>query len=144
MKFVADLLESKGRDVWSTPPTATVYEALEVMADKNIGALVVLHDDELVGIVSERDYARRVALLGRRSRDTPVGDVMTDAVATVSESTSAQECMELMTRERVRHLPVVQEGRLVGVISIGDVVFSMISEQEDMIQQLEGYIQGKV
>jgi CBS domain-containing protein len=144
MKFVADLLANKGRDVWSVPPTATVYEALGVMADKNIGALLVLNGDELAGIISERDYARRVALQGRRSRDTPVGDIMTRVVATVSESHSVQDCMELMTRERVRHLPVIQHGRLAGVISIGDVVFSMISEQKDLINQLESYIQGKV
>ncbi len=144
MKFVADLLNTKGRDVWSVAPVTTVYEALEVMAEKNVGALVVVDDDKLVGIFSERDYARRLALQGKRSRETPVSEIMTRVIATVTRSHSVKDCMDVMTNQRVRHLPVLEDEKLVGVVSIGDVVFSIMSDQDTMIHQLENYIQGKV
>lgn len=145
IQFVHDILDDKGREVWSVVPRTTVYEALELMADKNIGALVVLDDDDgIIGIFSERDYARRLALEGRRSRETAVADVMTEVVATVSSSHSMKDCMMLMTNQRVRHLPVVENDRLVGLVSIGDVVKSIMSTQEQMIQQLEAYIAGRV
>jgi CBS domain-containing protein len=144
IQFVHDVLDHKGRDVWTVAPHTTVYEAHELMADKNIGALVVLADDGIVGIFSERDYARRLALEGKRSRDTPVREVMTEVVATVSSSHSMKDCMGLMTNQRVRHLPVVENGRLVGLVSIGDVVKSIMFTQDQMIQQLEAYIAGRV
>ena len=144
MKFVADLLNTKGRDVWSVAPVTTVYEALEVMAEKNVGALVVVDDDKLVGIFSERDYARRLALQGKRSRETPVSEIMTRVIATVTRSHSVKDCMEVMTNQHVRHLPVLEDQKLVGVVSIGDIVFSIMSDQDTMIHQLENYIQGKV
>jgi CBS domain-containing protein len=134
----------KGREVWSVAPNTSVYQALEVMAAKNIGALVVLDEDRLIGIVSERDYARRLALEGKRSRETPVQEIMTEVVATVSPSHSMKDCMEVMTAERVRHLPVIEGDELVGLVSIGDVVKSIMSYQESMIQQLEAYITGRV
>lgn len=144
MRFVADLLSTKGSDVWSVAPVTTVYEALEIMAEKNVGALVVLDGDRLVGIFSERDYARRLALQGKRSRETPVSEIMTQVIATVTRSHSVNHCMEVMTNQRVRHLPVLEDDKLVGVVSIGDVVFSVMSDQDTMIHQLEDYIQGKV
>lgn len=134
----------KGSEVWSVRPGTSVYEALEVMAAKNIGALVILDEDKLIGIISERDYARGLALKGKRSRETPVQEVMTRVVATVSPSHSMKDCMEVMTVERVRHLPVMDSGELVGLVSIGDVVKSIMSYQEAMIQQLEAYITGRV
>ncbi len=144
MKFVADLLNTKGRDVWSVAPVTTVYAALEIMAEKNVGALVVVDDDKLVGIFSERDYARRLALQGKRSRETPVSEIMTRVIATVTRSHSVKDCMEVMTNQRVRHLPVLEDEKLIGVVSIGDVVFSIMSDQDTMIHQLENYIQGKM
>ncbi len=144
MRFVADLLDTKGCDIWSVAPVNTVYEALEAMAEKDVGALLVVDDGKLVGILSERDYARRLALSGKRSRDTPVSDIMTKVVATVTRSHSVTHCMEVMTDRRIRHLPVLENEKLVGVVSIGDVVFSVMSEQNTMIGQLEDYIQGKV
>ena len=144
MKFVTDLLNTKGSDVWSVAPVTTVYAALEIMAEKNVGALVVVDDDKLVGIFSERDYARRLALQGKRSRETPVSEIMTRVIATVTRSHSVKDCMEVMTNQRVRHLPVLEDEKLVGVVSIGDVVFSIMSDQDTMIHHLENYIQGKM
>jgi len=144
MQYVHDVLDHKGSDVWTVDPTTSVYEALEVMADKNIGALVVVEEGRLIGIFSERDYARRLALEGKRSRETPVKEIMTEVVATVSTSHSMKDCMEFMTNSRVRHLPVVENGELIGLVSIGDVVKSIMSYQEHMIQQLEAYITGRV
>ena len=144
MRYVHDVLDDKGSDVWTIAPDASVYEALELMADKNIGALVVVREGKLIGIFSERDYARRLALEGKRSRDTPVEEIMTEVVATVSTSHSMKDCMEYMTNSRVRHLPVVENGELIGLVSIGDVVKSIMSCQEQMIHQLEAYITGKV
>ena len=144
MHFVEDVLNEKGREVWTVDPEQSVYEALELMAAKNIGALVVVHEAQLIGICSERDYARKLALLGKRSRDTPVREIMTEVIATVTCNHSMQDCMQLMTHERVRHLPVVENEKLIGLVSIGDVVKSLMSHQEQMIQQLENYITGRV
>lgn len=143
MRNVRQLLESKGRQVWTIGPDRTVYDALSELADKGIGALVVMEGDELTGIFSERDYARRVELEGRTSRETPVRTVMTSEVVYVRPDQSIEECMALMTNRRIRHLPVMEEGRVVGVISIGDVVKEVIAEQEFRIEQLENYISGR-
>jgi CBS domain-containing protein len=128
-------------DVYSIGPDATVLDALAVMEEKNVGALVVMSGPEIVGILSERDYARKVVLRGRSSRDTPVHDVMTEDVFVISPDTSAGECMVHMTERRVRHLPVVEDSRVVGVISIGDVVRAVIEDLRFSIEQLESYIQ---
>jgi CBS domain-containing protein len=141
-KTVARLLEAKGPEVWSIRPEATVYEALEVLAEKGIGALPVIDGDDLVGILSERDYARRVILQGKESRSTAVREIMTERVHTVGKETTTAECMEMMTNQRIRHLPVVEGGKVVGLISIGDVVRSVIEEQRFLIKQLESYITG--
>jgi CBS domain-containing protein len=125
-------------------PDAMVYDALELMADKNVGAVLVIDADRLVGILSERDYARKVILHGKSSKDTPIREIMTQRVVYVRPQQTAEECMALMTDKRVRHLPVLEDDQLVGVISIGDVVKSIISEQEFIIEQLERYISGTV
>jgi CBS domain-containing protein len=137
---VAHVLGAKGRDVWSVSPETTVYEALEVMADKGVGALVVLEEERLVGIVSERDYARKVILMERGSRETPVREIMTAEVYTVTPSVSVADCMETMTERRFRHLPVLDDDRLIGIISIGDIVKAVIQDQQFLIEQLENYI----
>ena len=142
MKTVNQLLEGKGENVWSANPQMTVYEALEMMSEKNVGALVVLEGEKLVGIFSERDYARKVILKGKSPMDTLVGDIMSRKVTCVRRDQSIEDCMALMTDKRVRHLPVLQDNRVVGVISIGDVVKDIISEQEFIIGQLENYITG--
>jgi CBS domain-containing protein len=142
MKTVRQLLQVKGTRVCSVTPETTVYQALGVMAEHNIGALLVLSQGELVGIFSERDYARKVALRGKSSRDTRVEEIMTEKVDCVGPTQSVHQCMELMTQKHIRHLPVMENGRLVGVISIGDVVKAVISEQEFTIEQLESYITG--
>jgi CBS domain-containing protein len=142
-RTVARVLEEKqSGDIFGTRPDASVYEALEMMADKNVGALIVLDEGRLVGIMSERDYARKIILLNRLSRDTKVSEIMTQTVLTVTPDQSMVECMELMTDRRVRHLPVMEGGEVVGVVSIGDVVRAVIQEQQFMIQQLESYITG--
>jgi CBS domain-containing protein len=142
MTTVNDLLRVKGNDVWSIGPDASVYEALALLAEKDVGALAVVDAGRLVGIVSERDYARKVILKGKTSRETPVREIMTEKVLWVRLDHSIEECMALMTNRRVRHLPVLDEGRLIGMISIGDVVKAIISEQEFMIEQLANYITG--
>jgi CBS domain-containing protein len=139
-RTVAKLIEEKGSDVWSIVPDASVYEALEFMADKNVGALVVLEGEELVGIVSERDYARKVILLSRGSKETPVSEIMSPHPITVAPIATTGECMELMTEHRFRHLPVMHGTRVIAVISIGDVVRAVIEEQQFLIDQLENYI----
>jgi CBS domain-containing protein len=142
-RTVARVLEEKqSGDIFGTRPDASVYEALEMMAEKNVGALIVLDEGRLVGIMSERDYARKIILLNRLSRDTKVSEIMTQTVLTVTPDQSMVECMELMTDRRVRHLPVMEGGEVVGVVSIGDVVRAVIQEQQFMIQQLESYITG--
>ena len=139
---VAGILEEKGARVWSVASSDTVVSALETMAEHNIGAVLVLDGDELSGIVTERDYARKVKLRALGSNDTPVGQIMTTVVHTVVPSATVAECMQLMTDERVRHLPVVDDGRLVGIVSIGDVVKAMMAQQRDLIADLERYITG--
>lgn len=145
MTAVADLLKSKGdAAVHTIGPDDSVFDALERMADKGIGALLVLQDDAIVGIVTERDYARKIALKGRTSALTQVRDVMTTSVMSIKPTQTSEECMALMTNNRLRHLPVVDHGRLIGLISIGDLVKDIISEQKFVIEQLEHYISGKI
>jgi CBS domain-containing protein len=143
MMTVRQLLERKGTEIWSISPDASVFDAIQLMAEKSIGALLVIDKGELVGIISERDYARKVILKGRSSKKTPVKDIMTEKVLYVPPSRSLEECMALMTERRIRHLPVIDDGRLAGVFSVGDVIKAMISEQEFIIDQLESYIKGR-
>jgi CBS domain-containing protein len=142
MTTVQQLLQNKGYEVWTIGPDASVYEALQTMADKNIGALIVVEGEDLVGIMSERDYARKVALVGKTAQDTKVKEIMTDQVYYVRPEQTIEECMSLMTDKRIRHLPVLDYNKLSGVISIGDVVKAVISKQEFLIEQLENYIVG--
>lgn len=143
MTTVAEILKSKpDTQVHSVAPSDSVLTALRRMADKGIGALLVLQGEDIVGIFTERDYARKVVLHGRASGDTPVSEVMTRAVRFVHPSHSTEQCMALMTENRLRHLPVVQDGRLVGLVSIGDLVKSVISHQQFIIEQMEQYITG--
>jgi len=142
MDKVWQLLDNKGHQVWSIGPDDMIIQALKLMADKDVGALVVLDSGELVGIFSERDYARRVRLQGKDSADTPVREVMSTHVLYVRPDQNVEQCMALMTDKHIRHLPVVDRGELVGLISIGDVVKSVISQQVFVIQQLENYITG--
>jgi CBS domain-containing protein len=137
---IRQIIDRKGRDVFSVSPDTTVYDALTLMAEKNIGALLVIRDEELAGIFSERDYARKIILLGRHSKDVPVAEIMTSKVVCIRPEQTADECMALMTEKRIRHLPVLDAGSLAGMISIGDVVRAVISEQEFTIEQLENYI----
>ena len=143
MKTVSQLLQTKGQEIWSIGPETLVIEALKLMAEKGIGALVVLEAGQVVGIVSERDYARKVSLQGKSSRTTSVREIMTEKVVFVRPEQTVADCMALMTNKRIRHLPVMENDRLIGVISIGDVVKAVISEQEFMIEQLESYITGR-
>ena len=140
MKTVQQLLESKRYSVVSVTPSTTVLEALKVMAEKEIGAVMVIDDGHLVGIFSERDYARKVVLQGKASSDTPVREPMTEKVVCVSPEQTIEDCMGLMTDKRIRHLPVLEHKKVIGVISIGDVVKEMLSEKEFVIKQLESYI----
>ena len=142
IKTVGDILRIKGNDVWSTTPDATVYEALQTMAEKNVGALVVLDANAVVGIMSERDYARKVILHGRSSREIRVREIMTSEVYYVRPDQDIQDCMAQMTEKRVRHLPALENDQLVGIISIGDVVKALIAEHESTIKHLEDYITG--
>jgi CBS domain-containing protein len=143
MKNVRQLLQSKGHTVWSTTPSTSVYDAMKLMADKNVGALLVLDGERLAGVFSERDYARKVILRGKNSRELPVADIMTTDVICVRPDQTTVDCMELITERHIRHLPVLEAGRVVGVISIGDVVKDIISDQKDTINHLEGYITGR-
>jgi CBS domain-containing protein len=140
MISVRQLLDRKGRQVFAIAPGAAVLEAIRLMAERHVGALLVMEGATLSGIVSERDYARKVILMGRSSADTPVRDIMTGAVITVEPETSVEKCMQIMTERRVRHLPVIEGGRVVGMISIGDLVKAVIAEQQQHIEQLESYI----
>jgi CBS domain-containing protein len=142
MRTVDELLSQKGRDVYTVSPEATVYEAARVMAERNVGAVLVSENGDAVGIFSERDCTRRVLLEGRSAHDTRVEDVMTGVLRAVSLHDSVDHCMQMMTDKRVRHLPVVDDGRVVGVISVGDVVKAQLSEQEELISGLESYIHG--
>jgi CBS domain-containing protein len=143
MITVRDVLDSKGREVWSVSTRSTVFEALEMMSQRRAGALMVVEGGKLVGVISERDYARKVVLAGKNSRETAVGDIMTSKVYYVSPDHRIEECMALMTDKSVRHLPVLEGGRLEGVVSIGDVVKAVISHQEFIIEQLEHFIAGR-
>ncbi|GIW42619.1 MAG: inosine-5-monophosphate dehydrogenase [Candidatus Binatia bacterium] len=141
MKTVRDILKQKGNTVWSVSPDTTVYDTLKVLAEKDIGAVLVLDErGHPVGIFSERDYARQVVLKGKTSKDTAVREIMTTRLVFVRPDQDVEECMALMTDKRIRHLPVMEEGKLVGIISIGDVVKAVISEKEFLIEQLENYI----
>ena len=140
MTTVRQLLDRKGRAIYSVEPQAPVLEAIRAMAAHHVGALLVMQAGALSGIVSERDYARKVILLGRASADTPVRDIMSTPVITVQPETSVEQCMQLMTERRVRHLPVLDAGRVIGVVSIGDLVKAVIAEQRQQIEQLENYI----
>jgi CBS domain-containing protein len=142
MKTVRDILHAKGHDIWCVAPENTVFEALERMAEKQVGALVVMDGTRVAGIISERDYARKVVLLGRTSPQTLVREIMTSHVAYTHLDQSVEECMAIMTDKRFRHLPVIEQDKLVGIVSIGDLVKSIISEQRFMIEQLERYITG--
>lgn len=140
MKSLKQLLSVKGGDVFSIAPDAKVIEALRLMAQKDVGALIVMEHGRIVGILSERDYARKVILQGRSSEDVPVRDIMTAEVVTVDPGMSVEECMALVTQRRIRHLPVCEGERLLGVVSIGDLVKEVIADQEQTIRQLESYI----
>jgi CBS domain-containing protein len=140
MSTVAQLLEAKNPEIWSIAPDASVFEAIELMAEKSIGAVLVVENGKLAGIMSERDYARKVILKKRSSRETPVKDIMTEKLICVSPEHTIDECMALMTEKKIRHLPVLDGKKLTGVISIGDVVRSIILDREYTIQQLENYI----
>lgn len=142
MISIRQLLEAKGSEVWSTSPDASVYEALQLLAEKNIGALLVLRDGELAGVVSERDYARKVILRGKTSMKTPIKEIMTEEVITVGIGSTVEEAMALMADKRIRHLPVVEGEMIVGVVSIGDLVKAIMADQEFTIDQLEKYISG--
>jgi len=138
--LVRQLLEGKGRAIFSVEPETAVLEAIRAMAAHHVGALLVMQGAKLAGIVSERDYARKVILMGRSSADTPVRDIMSSPVITVSLDDTVQRCMQLMTDKRVRHLPVVEGDKVIGMISIGDLVKAVIAEQQQQIEQLESYI----
>ena len=142
MTTVKQLLNSKGDDAWSVKPDDTVYEAIENMAEKSVGALLVMEGQKLVGIISERDYARKVILQGKSSRDTPVRDIMTAKVLCARLDQTVEECMALMTDKRIRHLPVVEDEEVKGMLSLGDLVKTIIAEQQHTIKQLENYISG--
>lgn len=140
---VSLVLRKKGCDIWSVPSNATVYSAMQIMADKDVGALLVIDQGQLVGVVSERDYARKVILLGRGSKDTLVSEIMVASPTTIAPGCSVDEAMRLITTNRIRHLPVVSDGKLLGIISIGDLVNWIAFAQDHTIEQLEHYIEGK-
>ncbi len=142
MNTVKELLQEKGSAVWTVAPTVTVYEALQLMAEKNIGAVVVIDGGNVVGMFTERDYARKVVLAGRSSKTTKVGELMIQDVLYISPGDTIENCMALMTDKRLRHLPVMSNGQLAGLISIGDIVRAIISDREFTIRELEHYITG--
>ena len=143
MLRVKDLLSEKGNEVWSIGRSQSVYQAIEMMSLKEVGALTVMSDSgELIGIVSERDYARKVILQGRLSKETLISAIMTSEVISTDEDASVDECMALMTHRRIRHLPIVKEGQMIGMISVGDLVKSMLLEKDQKIEQLERYVRG--
>lgn len=142
MKTIKEILEAKGSQFWTIAPEASVMDALKLMAEKEVGALVVTEDGKLVGIISERDYARKVILMGRASRDTRVQEIMTRRVICIQPHQSVDECMALMTEKRIRHLPVVSDGEILGIVSVGDLVKAIIADQQFVIDQLVHYING--
>jgi len=143
MKLIKHLLDSHGRHIESVSPDTTVLEAITLMADKTIGSLVIMDDDELLGIITERDYARKVIIKGRSSKTTLCSEIMTTGVFTTSSSETVNSCMALMTEKRIRHLPVVEDNRVIGMVSIGDLVEAIISDQKEEIEQLGQYISGQ-
>lgn len=140
---VGSILRYKGHDVWSVDPEESVFQAISLMADKGIGSLVVIADGRLVGIISERDYARKVILQGKSSKETRVKDIITSPVVSVSPDHTVDDCMRIVTNKRIRHLPVVQGENVLGVVSIGDLVRKVVSTQEETIQYLQEYIVGR-
>ncbi len=144
MATVKQLLESKDNHVWSISPETTVFEGLQFMAEKNIGALLVTRDDKLIGIFSERDYARKVILKGKASKDTTIGELMTREVVYTTPEDSLDECMALMTAKHIRHLPILNNDKLIGLLTLGDLVKQIMSNQEFKIQELEKYISGSL
>lgn len=143
MPTAADVLRAKNsNETYQVTPDTSVYDAIRLMSDKGIGALMVMQSDELVGMFSERDYTRKIALMDRSSRTTPVSDIMSTTLTTVTPTTSIDECLSLMTDKHIRHLPIMQDGELIGMLSIGDLVKTMIAEQQKMIEQLQSYITG--
>jgi CBS domain-containing protein len=142
MNTIGQLLESKGKDIWTIAPNATVFEALRIMAKRNVGALLVIDKDNLVGIFSERDYARKVILEGKSSKDTAVGELMTKDVYYIDPKNTLQESMAVMTARHIRHMPVFDRDQLVGMVTLGDVVKQIIADQEFTIRELEKYISG--
>jgi CBS domain-containing protein len=142
MKLVNHLLDNKGRNIVSIAPDASVFDAIKLMADKAVGSLLVMDGEAMLGIVTERDYARKVILKGRSSENTNVSEIMTQNVFTTSTAATVHACMELMTEHRIRHLPVVDDDKVVGMLSLGDLVNAIISDQQEEIEQLEQYISG--
>jgi len=140
MKTVREILNDKGTQVWTIAPDQTVFDALTLMGEKEIGALIVVENGDLIGIISERDYARKVILKGKTSRETRVQEIMSTPVISTALEQSVQTCLSLMTEKRIRHLPVLADDQLVGIISIGDLVKAIIAEQQFLIEQLESYI----
>jgi CBS domain-containing protein len=140
MAKVKNILDKKGRVVFSVEPHVTVYKAIELMCDKNIGGLLIVENNTLTGIFTERDYARKLILKGKSSKDTSIADLMTPNPITVTDETTIEECMQIMTQRKIRHLPVLEQGKLTGMISIGDVVSTVIDEQKNIINHLEQYI----
>lgn len=141
---ISALLHHKGTALWSIAPEATVFEAIKLMADKNIGSLLVLSGDRLVGVFTERDYTRKIALQGKRSKETQVREILSGKIVSVTPHQTVEECMRLMTENRVRHLPVLENGKPIGIVSIGDLVNWTISAQDAAIAQMEQYISGSV
>jgi CBS domain-containing protein len=139
---IQEILNSKGSQVWSISPDATVYDAIQTMSDRNIGALLVIENSKLVGIITERDYTRKIALKGKSSKSTPVREILTDEMIRVTPAHTIEECMHLMTDHRIRHLPVLEGDRIAGLVSIGDLVNWIISTQHNTINQLQTYISG--
>jgi CBS domain-containing protein len=142
MKYVREILEKKGKDVWSIAPEVTMYEALKLMAEKDVGALLVIKNDKVVGIVSERDYARKVILHGKSSKEISVSEIMTHDVICISPSTEVEQAMAIMSEKKIRHLPVMEDEKLAGIISIGDVVKAIIDQKDFVIVELTRYITG--
>jgi len=140
---ISAILNQKGAQVWSIPPEMMVFDAIQLMADKNVGALLVMSDDKLLGVISERDYTRKVALKGKSSRQTPVKEILSSSVITASPAHTIEDCMRLMTENRVRHLPILDNEKVAGIVSIGDLVNWIISAQSVAIDQLENYISGR-
>ena len=142
MRLVCEILQSKGHDVWFVRPEAFVFDAVKMMSERSVGALLVMEGEKMVGIITERDYARKVVLAGKSSKQTQVKDIMTQRVLWVAPERTIEECMALMTDKRVRHLPVVENTQVVGMVSIGDLVKAIIAEQQIIIDQLQNYITG--